>query len=90
VALDVLTIDVRENGVELTWLRIVCRPWISAHRYPVRSSRSWSVELHPAMISHVVGSIVSSITSMRTQPPSVRPIRNGSLARRVLSIAEAL
>jgi len=50
------------------------------------------------MISQLVGSSVSSITSVSTRPPSVRPIkvrlslgwRRGARPRRLLAITKAL
>jgi len=69
MALDVLSVDPRQDIVEVAGLWVVSCPRVAAHAYRPRGLRSASVELQPLMMSHVVGSIVRSITGVKIFPP---------------------
>jgi hypothetical protein len=67
--LHVIKIESIQLLVEVSWQRI--GGW-ATHDFP-NSIRSAGVASHPVINSQVVGSIVSSITSVRTLLASLRP-----------------
>jgi len=84
MCLDVSRIDRRQVGVEIARTGIRICPRIVRHVHLLRSLRSRGEESHPVTINQVVGSIVCSMTSVRTRPPSVRPMSSRRLPAEAL------
>jgi hypothetical protein len=74
VSLDVAWIDRRQVRVEIAGLGIRVCPRVVRHAQLLSSLRSRGEESQPVTISQVVGSTVSSMTTVRERPPSVRPM----------------